>query len=601
MKFKLLFSFILLFSGCFNLFGQIPDSIKFDWNRAGVDSSFSMPLASIDIISLGAIPNDGLDDSPAIQLAFANIAAGGAIVLFPAGMFNFSASINVPSGCIVKGSGADSTFFVFDFGGSVGNCFNFIGSGSANSIALSSAISKGSAYAIVSNASTTFSSGDRIEIYEQNGSWDIVPAFWAGNSVGHITTIDSVWGDTIRMKEPVRIDFDLVLNPQIHKLLCVENSGVQCLNMTRVDSIAPSINYGIYFFNAFNCVVSGVESYKSIGAHIWAEASAHLTVERNYFHSAYTYDGSNTRGYGVVMAVHTCLSKIENNIFKTLRHSMMVKQGANGNVFGYNYSTDPNRSEFPSNYGADICLHGHFPFANLFEGNINQNTAIDQAFGPSGPGNTFFRNRMELYGFIMTSGSVQSNLQSVIGNDIPSTTLFQGNYLINGAGHFEMANRVKNVITPVGSNILSDSSLYLNSSPVYWASSLQWPSIGIPVSQAFNVLPATQRFLLRTNLAPCEEILDSSSTGVATSFEKQNGIKIYYSNKNLHLRLPSDQNEVVDVVLVDLAGKTLLVHSKMTIRSSMEETIYVKLNCGIYICRVAFKGEYCSFKIPVVD
>jgi len=48
---------------------------------------------------------------------------------------------------------------------------------------------------------------------------------------------------------------------------------------------------------------------------------------------------------------------------------MMVKTGSNGNIFSYNYSQEPTRSEPISDFSGDISLHGHYAFANLFEGN----------------------------------------------------------------------------------------------------------------------------------------------------------------------------------------------------------------------------------------
>src|SRR4029078_3990435 len=128
------------------------------------------------------------------------------------------------------------------------------------------------------------------------------------------------------------------------------------------------------------------------------ETSSHVEISGCYFHDSYLYDGASTHGYGIVVYTHACANKIEDNIFRMLRHAMICKQGANGNVFGYNYSRETNRSEAIADYAADICLHGHYAFANLYEGNIVQNLQIDQAWGPSGPYNTFFRNKVENYG-----------------------------------------------------------------------------------------------------------------------------------------------------------------------------------------------------------
>lgn len=55
----------------------------------------------------GAIPNDGLDDSPALVLAQADcLATGGGIIFFPPGTFKLSSGITLSgSNCTWKGSG----------------------------------------------------------------------------------------------------------------------------------------------------------------------------------------------------------------------------------------------------------------------------------------------------------------------------------------------------------------------------------------------------------------------------------------------------------------------------------------------------------------
>jgi hypothetical protein len=299
------------------------------------------------------------------------------------------------------------------------------------------------------------------------------------------------------------------------------------------------------------------------------------------------------------MAVHTCLARVENNIFKTLRHSMMVKQGANGNVFAYNYSVDPNRSEFPSNYGADICLHGHYPFANLFEGNINQNTAIDQAYGPSGPGNTFFRNRSELYGFIMTSGSVQSNQQIIVGNDIPSTTLFQGQYLLAGSGHYESANRVKNVVTPSGTNSLSDTSLYLQSKPLYWNASLTWPSIGIPVVQATNQLPTAIRYAVGTMLTPCEDNIDSSAVGISSL--STHAVHCFVNNNSLTIEIEKQVDANASIILYDILGKEIYRKKIYVENSHVVINDISKFKSGIYLGEITNPQGNFRFKFSLIN
>jgi hypothetical protein len=67
------------------------------------------------------------------------------------------------------------------------------------------------------------------------------------------------------------------------------------------------------------------------------------------------------------------------------------------------------------------------PYANLFEGNIIQNYMIDHYWGPAGPYNTFFRNRTELYGIVMTnSNGYDSNLQNHGGQRCSQHRLVHG-------------------------------------------------------------------------------------------------------------------------------------------------------------------------------
>jgi hypothetical protein len=74
---------------------------------------------------------------------------------------------------------------------------------------------------------------------------------------------------------------------------------------------------------------------------------------------------------------------------------MTVCEGVNGNVFAFNFSRGqawtfhglPNLFQ-----GADLCLHGRFPYANLFEHNVVEFVYADDSHGANGPYNTFLRN-----------------------------------------------------------------------------------------------------------------------------------------------------------------------------------------------------------------
>jgi len=77
---------------------------------------------------------------------------------------------------------------------------------------------------------------------------------------------------------------------------------------------------------------------------------------------------------------------------------MLVQGRANSNVFEYNYSREayglvtnpiiPDQPFLPP----DICIHGRYPFANLFEENNVEYIKADDEHGMNGPFNTFVRN-----------------------------------------------------------------------------------------------------------------------------------------------------------------------------------------------------------------
>jgi hypothetical protein len=264
------------------------------------------------------------------------------------------------------------------------------------------------------------------------------------------------------------------------------------------------------------CMVRGVESDVSVSSHVDIFRSTRILVEGNYFHHAFEYNGASKHGYGVTINAHSGECLVTNNIFRYLRHAMMVKTGANGNVFSYNYSREVNRSELISNYGGDISLHGHYAYANLFEGNIVQNIIIDHYWGPSGPFNTFLRNRAESYGIVFTAGDpTTSDLQHLVGNDVDYNGFIFGPYDITGTGHIQHGNNVDGTITPSGTGTLTDTSYYLEDEPVFWSIADSWPSLGIPNSLGAGSNPARDRWMSGGPYTVCP--LRKEWTGVVSS------------------------------------------------------------------------------------
>lgn len=574
----LLLSFFL-FSLCQATAQVIPSNRRVQWSQCGYPGTLPNPQTIVDVTSFGAVGDGVTDNFTAVTAAINSLSGTQGVIYFPTGNFLIGSSLNLPDSVILRGVSSDSTHLSFNFNGTVANCINITGTvGTFTSV--NSGYQRGSNFLVVADPSS-FGAGDYAELQQANGSWDTQPVSWADHSIGQILHLTSVNNDTLFFDRGLRIDYDSTLQVEVRKITPAREVGIECLGISRDDSVHAGVCINIYYTYAVNCWVRGVESSKSIGSHIEADACSNLEFTGNYIHHNYEYDGTSTHGYGITLFMHTGQCKVENNILKHLRHCYSMQCGANGNVIAYNYSLEPNRSETPSNFGADISMHGHYTFANLFEGNILQNLQIDQTWGPTGPFNTFFRNRAELYGIIMTSGTVESDSQNFVGNEVTNTGLFLGNYLLAGAGHFEYGNNIKGTITPAGTSALSDSSYYLDSLPSFWNGSPSWPSVGLPNALNSGSIPARDRYLAGGSLTVCSEQLNTAVPKYMTD-EIVFSISPNPVRENLILKSNLDCATSAVLTVRDLSGR--LIFQKKTLVYP-GETILEKINAspGIYI------------------
>ena len=562
------------------LFAQvIPADRLTNWSNAGYPDSIPDPTVVLDVMNYGAVADGVTDDYLAISSAISALNGTRGVVYFPAGTYAIHSSFYLPDSVILRGAGADSTHLLFDFSGATANAINISGSVSANAVSVISGAEKGSLSILVDDAST-YSAGDYVELEQLNGSWDTQPVSWAEYSVGQILHLSSVSGDTLFFDAPLRISYDTSLQTHVRKMSTAHEVGIECLKISRADSVHVGVCFNIYYNYAVNCWVQGVESAKSIGSHIEMDASSNISISGCYIHHCFEYDGTSTHGYGITLFKHTGQCLVENNILRHLRHCYSLQCGSNGNVIAYNYSLEPNRSEFPANYGADISMHGHFTFANLFESNIVQNLQIDQTWGPTGPYNTFFRNRVELYGILMSSGTVESDSQSFVGNEVTNTGAFLGNYSLTGSGHFEYGNNVRGTTTPAGTSGLTDSSYYLSSQPTFWQGTSTWPSIGYPNSSGAGSIPARDRFINGTEFTVCrQEIIN----GISSTEFSETEFFIFPNpvNNELNFSLSESIKEKVLVQIVDLCGKVIFA-SIQNLSSGQNKIIDFNLQPGIY-------------------
>ncbi len=565
--------------------GQIiPSSRTVDWSHAGHEGNIPDPAVIIDVATFGAVGDSTTDNYQFILNAINSLGGGEGVIYFPAGKYLISSTLNLPDSVVLRGMSSDSTRLIFDFSGAVGNCMNISGSTNFSFTNVVSGFEKGSSKIVVADVSG-FSVNDFAEIEEDNGAWDTHPISWADNSVGQIIHITAVSGDTLFFNHPLRIDYSSSLNVKVRKFIPASEVGIECLNLYRRDNVASGLCLGIYFDHAVNCWVKGVESSRSIGSHIEADASSHLQITGCYIHHAYAYDGTSTHGYGITLFKHAGDCKVENNIMEHLRHSFSMQCGANGNVIAYNYSTDPNRSEAPASLGADISMHGHYTFANLFEGNIVSNIQIDSTWGSTGPFNTFFRNRADLWGIFMSPvGTGSSDSMNFVGNEVTNTGAFLGNYFLTGSGHFEHGNNVRGTITPSGTTTLNDISYYLSTTPGFWNIGFPFPSIGEPTVFGSGSNPAKERYTSGNSRTVCTEEIPTSI--VKNDFSEINLFPNPVLNK-FEVQCSKFKGKKLLTKITNLLGEELF--SKLVVNDDSKSSISVDvsfLSAGVYFLTV---------------
>ena len=571
---------------------------RVDWQDALSTFSFSEPGLQLNVLDFGAVA-DGKTDNTAVVESMMAVAKGrAAIIFFPKGKYFFASSLVLADSIVLKGEGPERSELIFDLNTPGEHAVKISGSAENRFVNLKGGYLKGSRKVLCDSASY-FRAGDWFEMRQTNGSWNTVPAEWAKWSVGQVGRIVSVSGDTLIFEHPLRIDFTDSLHPQIQRIFPIQNTGLACLKIKRLNSRGTGSGYNVYFDYAANGLVSGIESDSSVASHVYISRSTQIRIERSYFHHAFMYDGTNTQGYGVTLAHHSGGCLITDNIFEHLRHAMMLKTGANGNVISYNYSTDPFRSEAISDGSGDLSLHGHFPFSNLMEGNVVQNIIIDHYWGPSGPWNTFFRNRAALYGIIMTdSDTTETGYQNFVGNETTDSRFFHGLFALTGAHHFSYGNHILQAIIPAGTDSLSDSSYYLNQAPSFWPIDSLWPSIGLPRQLGKGSIPAQWRFLSGSNFTGCS---DSVHVSVTNRWEKSPEILLFPNpaTTQFEIRLSGISKGFISYVLYDAQAKVWMSGSQIY----TGHTVVVKpghaIPKGIYVLDVRVGAGHFKKKLAI--
>lgn len=587
---KISYTLIIFFFTLVN-FAQSYSIKTFNWQDAGFKGLKPIYSQTINIMNYGGNNINSANNNSALANAIIALNNKGGVIYFPKGVYSFTGQVTVNRDSITfKGDGYDSTQLRFNLNGVLNNCINITGSQvNTDTTSFSSAGVRDSNWVNVLNASG-FSVGQWV--YLQCTDNVYMNDSWAYKSLGQVLQIKAIAGNKMTFNSPFRFYYKLALQPKLTKINPRKAIGFECLKVQRLDATTQQTSL-FSFDKAVQCWIHGIEGDSTNYAHVELNRSSNIDIINSYFHHAFAYGGSG-QGYGIALQYSTNECKIENNVFQNLRHSMLFQAGANGNVCGYNYSFNPywNQSFFPTNSAGDIVFHGNYPFANLCEGNINQNTVIDNSHAKNGPYNTLFRNRSELFGVFMNTGPATDTTQ-FLGLEVTNTGSGYGLYTIVGNGNLEYGNKINNVLTPANTNSLTEKSLYyiVTQRPQCFNTSVHnWSILGIPNAYNTNTNAAKDR-AMQNHWADC---VCSYYTPTSIKYQQHlNAANYIYPNPAQNeLKFKSDFT-ISEVSIYDMEGKLILNKHAKHIESIDVST----LQKGIYLVCLKDKNGIKNYKL----
>jgi len=408
----------------------VPDLVDTSgWTRIDVTNP-------ADCNGCNADPADNAnDDNDDIQAAIDKAASrgGGHIIYLPHGTYNLdldnaTSAINInDSNIAIQCESPESTTIVVSgvngtpncvLAGQRGGAICFHGGNESNAVAWTGGYSKGEKVLTLSNASA-YSKGDWITV-RQNDKTDTCPLIYHDgshenpfNQFAQVTCVDgeSCDGTTASSLSPGQIQIDRGLfydyksdscgGEEVVKFDPIENVGIEGCNIRFVSKAEAEVGCtnlaGSYLAGCkhdgeplvlFRRAVNGWAKGNTFGRHmntgLGIASGGRILVEGNTFKDINSIHFNS----GAFLCPAGCgQNVVENNVFKDVFVGANFQQGANGNVFAYNYSVTQFADRFTMN-------HGKFTRANLIEGNSSDtHYDVDSTWGPNGPYNTWYRNR----------------------------------------------------------------------------------------------------------------------------------------------------------------------------------------------------------------
>lgn len=432
----------------------------------------------VDVTTQGIFP--GIADASGLLSDIIDAATVPTIFYFPPGSYTFLGPVDIKTdNVIIRGAGSNQTQFYLD--GSGDHEIRFLG-WDYDPISVIGTVQEGSNVIPLQDASS-ISVGDLVEVSQELYTWD---AEWGKRSWGQVVVVTAVNGNEITVDLPLSLGLDPGQQPEVSRLRPIRNVGVEDLYIER-RQYGESSN--IEMRTVYNAFVRNVESYNAVKFHVFLNRCRQVVISGNYIHDTQNFGGGG-HGYGVNLENLSTNILVTNNIFKNLRHHILVQTGTNHSIVSYNYNVDIVEL-------VDLSLHGHYSNHNLYEGNIVWWAGFADFWGQLGPENTLFRNQVwgRNEGDDGTDVYDNSDRQNLIGNDyLRNSTIskdadvddtFEEGNLINGSRQWNTLSS-SSTIPP---------SLYLDTAPDFWDANLAWPPYGPGVAGAeFNKIPAQLRY-----------------------------------------------------------------------------------------------------------
>ncbi len=488
----------------------------------------------VDVTQKGITP-DGGDVTAKLQSLIDGITEP-TILSFPAGTYHFGHITIKKSNLILRGAGPKQSVIRPPEDGMV---FSWWGSGGSYDYAklgpqyqprrITADVAPGASTLTLTDAAS-LNTGDMVLVEEDLDRWSYPEA---RRSRGGVFQITGVSGKQVTLDLPLAIGLSDVQpdkkNAILAKLIPVRNVGIEGFRIVMPDEPGEKAS-ALFLKRVSNAYIRNMEVYNPSRHHVEICYSRQVVVEGCFFDEA-KEKGGGGYGYGVDLRDVSTRCKIENNIFRDLRHAMATEAGASYGIFAYNLDVDrvrnlalspgappecrdekwinsKQRNGITSAFiTSEVAAHGNFAHHILFEGNLFYIACVDRSHETNGP-HFFFRNCalgqppkygwwQEGAGFVIMG--INDN-QVVVGNYLRnnSVILMQKGEDPRTSLNSLIAGNVVKGMTDWGSlpvNTRLPASLFLKSRPAYWPKDLAWPPFGPDVpGSATAKIPAQLRY-----------------------------------------------------------------------------------------------------------